>query len=312
MAELKEIKLKRINIIIAVLILAVITLLFALSFKKSGLPFLSGYKAGSLYKQAENLNKENKKEEAIKIYERIIKNFPKSFQADKALYSLGQIYESKNDLLKAKEAYETLIFTSSNLDFISSVQEQLGNLNMKLLLSPIKTADSQIYEVQPGDTLTKIAARFNTTVDLIKRSNSLKSDNIRAGIDLKINKAKFTIIIDKSQNLLTLKSDEKVLKVYPTSTGADNCTPTGTFTITNKLANPVWYTTGAVIPAGSPDNILGSHWLGLSQAGYGIHGTTQPESIGKYVTQGCVRLLNRDVEELFIILPLHTKVTIVE
>ena len=131
-------------------------------------------------------------------------------------------------------------------------------------------------------------------------------------MDLKINTAKFSVLVDKSQNILTLKSNEKVAKVYSASTGANNCTPTGTFTITSKLTNPVWYTAGAVVPAGSPDNILGSRWLGLSKQGYGIHGTTQPESIGKQVTQGCVRLPNEDVEELYIILPIGSEGTIVD
>jgi lipoprotein-anchoring transpeptidase ErfK/SrfK len=76
--------------------------------------------------------------------------------------------------------------------------------------------------------------------------------------------------------------------------------------------NPTWYKQGAVIPAGSPENILGTRWMGFDLPAYGIHGTTEPQSLGKQVTQGCVRMSNADVEQLFIIVPIGTEVTIVD
>jgi len=78
------------------------------------------------------------------------------------------------------------------------------------------------------------------------------------------------------------------------------------------VPDPPWYKVGAVVPANSPENILGTRWLGLSQAGYGIHGTTEPATLGQAVTAGCVRMANADVEELFTIVPLGTEVAIVE
>jgi len=66
------------------------------------------------------------------------------------------------------------------------------------------------------------------------------------------------------------------------------------------------------VPAGSPDNILGVAWLGFDLPGYGIHGTTEPQNLGKQVTQGCVRMANTDVEELYTIVPVGTEVQIVD
>jgi lipoprotein-anchoring transpeptidase ErfK/SrfK len=51
--------------------------------------------------------------------------------------------------------------------------------------------------------------------------------------------------------------------------------------------------------------------MGLSVASYGIHGTIDEETIGSQITEGCVRMRNKDVEELFVIVPVGTKVTIV-
>lgn len=67
-----------------------------------------------------------------------------------------------------------------------------------------------------------------------------------------------------------------------------------------------------MVPFGDPKNILGSRWMGISHPGYGIHGTTEPGSIGKNVTAGCVRLKNEDVEELYSIVPEGTEVVIVD
>lgn len=119
-------------------------------------------------------------------------------------------------------------------------------------------------------------------------------------------------MVDKSQNSLMLKSDEEIIKTYIVSTGLNNSTPVGTFKIVNKLANPTWFKAGMVVPSGSADNVLGTRWMGFDLPGYGIHGTVEPQNLGKQVTQGCVRMANSDVEELFTIVPQDTEVTIVD
>jgi lipoprotein-anchoring transpeptidase ErfK/SrfK len=82
--------------------------------------------------------------------------------------------------------------------------------------------------------------------------------------------------------------------------------------VINRIVNPVWYKQNAVVPADSPENILGTRWMGIDKQGYGIHGSEDPGAIGKQVTAGCVRLTNSDVEELFDIVPAGTEVTIVD
>ena len=191
-------------------------------------------------------------------------------------------------------------------------QKKLEAINIKLLFSPALTPRSMSYQIKPGDTLSKIAKTFNTTVELIKKSNGIPNDKILPGRDIKVWNAPFTILVDKSQNILILKTDEEVIKTYIVSTGTDNSTPVGNFKITTKLVNPTWFKAGAVVPADSPENILGSRWMGFNLAGYGIHGTTEPEELGKQVTHGCVRMSNSDVEELYTIVPIGTEVTIVD
>ena len=102
------------------------------------------------------------------------------------------------------------------------------------------------------------------------------------------------------------------MKTYVVSTGTNNSTPVGVFKVTDKLINPTWYKSGAVVPHGSPANVLGTRWIGLTQKGYGIHGTTEPDKLGQQVTAGCVRMRNEEVEELFGFVVPGTEVTIVD
>jgi len=220
--------------------------------------------------------------------------------------------ESKGDLLASKAAYQKLTADFSGSNEVVNWQKKIEDLNIKLLFSPTITPKSTLYQIKPGDTLSKIAKEFNTTVELIKKSNSLSGDKIIPGRKIKVWTAPFSILVDKSQNILILKNDEEVVKTYIVATGANNSTPVGTFKIIEKLPNPTWFKAGAVVAPESPDNVLGTRWMGFDIAGYGIHGTIEPQSLGRQVTQGCVRMANPEVEELYTIVPKGTEVTIVD
>lgn len=229
-----------------------------------------------------------------------------------SLLSQARNLEAKGNLSEARSGYQKLVNDFPNAGEVMNWQKKIDDINIKLLFSPKLTPKSALYEIKPGDTLTKIAKEFKTTPDLIKRSNNLKDDVINPGKKIKVWKAPFSILVDKSQNILILKSDEEIIKTYVVSTGKDNSTPVGTFKITSKLVNPTWFKAGAVVPSGSPENILGTRWLGIDKPSYGIHGTTEPQSLGRQVTQGCVRMNNQDVEELYVIVPVGTEVVIVD
>ncbi len=228
------------------------------------------------------------------------------------LVNQARSLETKGLLPEAKEAYQKLVAEFPSSREVMDWQKKAEELNIKLLFSPVVTSGSTLYEVRPGDNLTKIAKHFNTTTELLAKANSLKDAKIYAGQKLKVWTAPFSLLVYKSQNIMILKSNEEIIKTYVVSTGKDNCTPAGNFKIVNKLTNPTWFKSGAVVPASSPDNILGTRWLGFDLAGYGIHGTTEPQLLGKQVTAGCVRMLNADVEELYTIIPIGTEVTVVE
>lgn len=234
-------------------------------------------------------------------------------RGDRALLEKAKELIQEGDLLRAKEALSKMLESYPNSADIQKAQEIHEDLNVKILLSRTMTKDSFIYEAAKGDSLHKLAGKFGTTPELIAKANGIRDGSLQVGKKLKIMKTRFSIAVDKSQNILTLKSGDEVVKTYRVSTGKNSCTPVGTFKITTRIVDPSWYPpTGGVIPPGDKRNVLGSRWLGLSEPSYGIHGTIEPESIGKSVTEGCVRMKNRDVEELYIIVPQGTEVTIVD
>lgn len=145
------------------------------------------------------------------------------------------------------------------------------------------------YVVQRGDTLTAIAGIFNVTVQQIINANpGINPNLLNVGqvicIPLSPSPARITISI--AAKTLSLYREGKLVKTYPVATGKPTTpTPRGNFTIVNKQVNP-----------GGP---FGTRWMGLSIPHYGIHGTNNPASIGTAASNGCIRMYNDDVNELF-------------
>jgi len=123
------------------------------------------------------------------------------------------------------------------------------------------------------------------------------------------------LIVNKLTNQLAYVDDNEVKGVYHVATGKkDDLTPEGLHTITIKAVNP--YYRKLDIPGGDEKNPLGSRWIGFDAEDtngriYGVHGTNRPESIGRYISNGCIRMKNEKVEELFERIPIGTKVLIV-
>jgi len=122
------------------------------------------------------------------------------------------------------------------------------------------------------------------------------------------------VIVNKSTNELALIDENKVQTVVSIGTGkTKELTPEGLFSITVKAKDP--YYRRKDIPGGDPNNPLGSRWIGFDAEGtdgriYGIHGTNQPASIGRYVSQGCIRMQNEVISSLYPLIPLGTKVLV--
>lgn len=198
-----------------------------------------------------------------------------------------------------------------------ATEQLLNEIDIPLLASRRPMPEKVEYAIRNGDYLGKIAAKFNTPVALISIANDISDPTrIRVGQELLLfdgNAHRFAVAVSKSRNDLLLTLDGAFFKRYRVATGRGGKTPVGTFKIIDKIEHPAWHVAGRTpIPYGDPDNLLGTHWLALDIPGYGLHGTWDPASIGAQASDGCVRLLNDDIQELYTILPKGTVVTITD
>ena len=107
------------------------------------------------------------------------------------------------------------------------------------------------------------------------------------------------VVVSIPDRKLALMEENRVVKIYDVAVGAAvSPSPRGEFQITRRLENPTYYKPGVMIGPGA-GNPLGTRWVGLNVKGFGIHGTNRPDSIGHNASHGCIRLRNRDIEELF-------------
>ncbi len=111
--------------------------------------------------------------------------------------------------------------------------------------------------------------------------------------------AKQVIVVSLEDRKLALVEDGQVKKVYTVAVGKPTTpSPTGTFTIARRVKNPTYSHNGKTVQPGS-GNPVGTRWMGLSVKGYGIHGTNEPKSIGKAASHGCIRMAQKDLEEMY-------------
>lgn len=111
---------------------------------------------------------------------------------------------------------------------------------------------------------------------------------------------KRVLLVSIPDRKLALIEDGAVKKIYPVAVGKSSTpSPVGTFTVMVRVTNPTYYHDGKIVEPG-PMNPVGTRWIGLSQKGYGIHGTNAPRSIGKAASHGCIRMRKLDLQELFL------------
>ncbi|MBM6761767.1 L,D-transpeptidase [Megamonas hypermegale] len=138
------------------------------------------------------------------------------------------------------------------------------------------------------------------------------AENTNTSNSAPVNTVKRWILINIPARSLRLYEDNNCVAMYPVGVGRiETKTPAGFYKIVEKIENPTWVDPGdtSVAISSGPDNPLGYRWLGIG-GNYGIHGTNKPSSVGHYVSNGCVRMVEADVEKLFDKVDVGTEVQI--
>ncbi|MEX6456508.1 L,D-transpeptidase family protein [Moraxella osloensis] len=182
-------------------------------------------------------------------------------------------------------------------------------------------AKSKMKGLYYQDVQEMLAERFHMDIRYLKKLNADKKFTEGETITVfnpgaPLNEKITRLVAKKADNILYAYNGDRLIATYPTTVGSsDTPSPTGTFSIVNRVKNP-WYraTSGEgkdkkvfMLPPG-PNGPVGVVWMGLSKPSYGIHGSPVPEGISRQASHGCVRLTNWDVLEVYANVDTGTKV----
>lgn len=233
----------------------------------------------------------------------------------------------KGDLLTARQLLSRAYEAGPAPADVQQVRKKLTELAGQTIFSKRQIPHDPLtafVTVQSGDTLGKIASRHFVSEDLLLAINHISNRNvIRLGQRLKVVRGPWHAIVSKSRHIMDVYLQDKFVCSFPVALGMDGSTPTGLWKVVNQQSDPAWTDprTGQRWHSLDPNNPIGEHWIGLQgvdgdavgQVGYGIHGTIEPETIGKDVSMGCIRMLPDDVALVYkLLLPGHSYVFVTE
>lgn len=189
---------------------------------------------------------------------------------------------------------------------------ELLELLDRLAATVIYSRDSwleQAYTVQPGDTLMSIGDRYQVPWQLLGKINGIVEPNrIPPGTKLKVLRGPFEANVNLRTNEVTVLLRGHYAGRFPCAEGRDSPTTAGEYSIKEKHANPVYYGP-TIVDADDPNNPLGERQLVLGNK-ISLHGTTSPQGLNPSETRGSIRLSNADVDDLFDILSVGSRVVI--
>ncbi len=242
----------------------------------------------------------------------------------------------EGETLEARRRLSGLLFKSADglsADDAATIRNRLAEVNANLVFSDRITPGDPLvaqYEVQPGDRLVRIADHFNVPYPFIEAINNTPASRLRAGQKIKLIRGPFHARVSKRDFRLDTYLEEPggnpiYISSFSVGLGKDDSTPPGLWKCEagKKVVNPDWGNPRGreYFAPDDPKNPLGEFWIGLTgideqtigRLSYGIHGTIEPDSIGKQSSMGCIRLADGDIEQLYSMLEDgHSLVEVVE
>jgi len=212
----------------------------------------------------------------------------------------------------------------------SSVKAQLSKLSEEWLFSKTFYAKDKLcssYKVQSGDYLSTIAQKYSIPYELLMEINGIRHPkSLRAGERIKVVNGPFHAKVYRSTFKMDIYLQGTYVKTFPVGLGKPGRqTPLGLWHIKagGKIPHAIYMhpDTGQVIHPEDPEYPLGSRWMALEglddntrhETSFGIHGTKEPESIGKASSLGCIRLHNGEVIKVYnMLVPVKSLVKIFE
>lgn len=225
-----------------------------------------------------------------------------------------QAVQKKLEEGRLSEAHLALSSLCDNPDLPQTQARQVTELLDQLAGTVIYSRQhflEQPYLVRPGDTLDQIAEKYNVPTLLLARINGIREgQQLEPGRELKVVRGPFNAVIHLDKHELSLTVEGRYAGRFPIGLGCDQPKLEGTYVVREKNINPVYRgPDGVTVAGGDPRNPLGKIWIGLSD-NVGLHGTVDPQNIGRDDNRGNICLGDRDIDDLYGILSVGSRVVI--
>ncbi len=217
----------------------------------------------------------------------------------------------------------SILYVNPNLpaDQAKQVTELLDQLAGTVLYSRQSYLQPP-YVVQPGDTIDRVAQKYRVPWQLLARINGLmppgapnsdaavKDQPLPVGKQLKVVEGPFDAVVSLGKRQLTLMVHNRYAGRFSIGIGRDQPRLEGQYTVGEKTLNPTYYgPDGVTIAPNDPKNPLGGAWIGLTDR-IGIHGTADPRNVGRDDNRGTICVSDRDLQDLYGILSVGSRITI--
>ncbi len=226
---------------------------------------------------------------------------------------------------KLAEAHLALSSLYGNPDLPPDQAKQITDLLDQLAGTVIYSRKHYLeppYMPQPGDTLDSVARAYNVPWQLLGRINGLvpagpiasespiKDQPLTPGQELKVVRGPFDAMVDLDKHELTLMVQKRYAGRFRIGVGRDEPKLDGDYTVHDKTPSPSYRgPDGLNVGPNDPQNPLGTAWIGLTDR-IGIHGTNDPGAIGRDDNRGAICVGDRDLQDLYGILSVGSRVTV--
>ena len=219
---------------------------------------------------------------------------------------------------KLAEAHLALSKLYANPDLQPDQTKQINDLLDQIAGTVIYSRQHHLeppYVTRQGDTLENVAQKYSVPWQLLARINGLmpsgapndagdtKDQPLPLGMELKVVRGPFDAVVDLDRHELTLMLNERYAGRFRIGVGRDQPLLDGNYTVQDKTLNPAYR--GANDPNSPPSGA----WIGLGDR-IGIHGVSDPQGIGRDDNRGAICVGDRDLQDLYGILSVGSRVTI--
>jgi LysM repeat protein len=235
---------------------------------------------------------------------------------DESLPELAKALEVKKQerWVEARTVLETFVDHWPDSTKIEEARDALGEVNARILFTPVSAPEKQLYVVRPNDVLTRVAGRTKCTPELIMRANNLSTINLRIGQKLSVPPIEFSVHISRKNNKVVLYNGGRYFRQYAIrSWPAQAARKPGSGAppkLTGKVAGKLSWLDGQLVNFTDKGYADASHWIQLSLSGYTFFADTPADDKKVQKPPSGIALAPEALPELAAVLRKNDPVTI--